>query len=400
MALKENENKDKLRIFLTYCIVNALIGVVFYPLIPFLLSDPPGIIGYGPLEITYFHQRVKYIFIGTLIILLVINSLISRYFLKSFTKEIAILTQSLNALTEDGKIDLDKKIAVTSNGEIGALVRAFNNILALEKENIKKIGERHEMLIQRERLAALGQMIGGIAHNLKTPIVSIAGGTEALKDLINEYQESVADLSVTKEDHLQIAGEMLDWVKEIRSHCAYMSDIISTVKEQAVQMNYFSGNGFTLEELIKRIDILMKYELKKYNCRMEMDVQVDMQTEMTGELNNLVQVFNNLIINAIHAYDGQGGRICLKVAKKDNSFLEFEVRDYGKGIDQEVRKRLFREMVTTKGTKGTGMGLYMSYLTIKGKFGGTIRFESEEDEGTAFYLTVPVADNRADMEVS
>lgn len=400
MVLKENKNKGKKRFLLTFSIANVLIGVVFYPLIPFLLSCFPGVSKNIPLEISDIHQGSQIIFIGTIIIILGINSLISRYFFKSFVKRITIVTQSLKALTEGGKIDLDKKIPVTSNDEIGDLVIAFNMVLDLEKENIKKLGERHEMLIQSERLAALGQMIGGIAHNLKTPIVSTAGGTEALKDLISEYRESVDDLSVTKEDHLQIAGEMLDWVKEIRSHCAYMSEIISAVKEQAVQMNYSSGYGFTLEELIKRIDILMKYELKKYNCMMEMDLQVDMQTEIQGELNNLVQVFNNLITNAIHAYDGQGGRICLKVAQNDNSVLEFEVKDYGKGIDQEVCKRLFKEMVTTKGVKGTGMGLYMSYLTIKGKFGGNIRFESVEGEGTAFYLTVPVANNRANMEVS
>ncbi len=339
-------------------------------------------------------------FLMSFFVLLCINIFILSYFSKSISDDISLVAHNLNDLAEGGKIDLDKKIPVTSNDEIGDLVIAFNKIQDLEKENIRKLKERHEMLIQSERLAALGQMIGGIAHNLKTPIVSISGGTEALKDLINEYQDSVDDLSVTKEDHREIAGEMLDWVKEIRSHCAYMSDIISAVKEQAVQMNYSSGFGFTLEELIKRIDILMKYELKKYNCRMEMDIQVDIQTEIQGELNNLVQVFNNLIINAIHAYDGRGGKIDLRITRNQKGDLEFGIKDYGKGMAQEVRERLFKEMVTTKGTKGTGMGLYMSYLTIKGKFGGTIRFESEEGKGTAFYLTVPVANSRTDAEVS
>ncbi|NLY76302.1 MAG: HAMP domain-containing histidine kinase [Firmicutes bacterium] len=338
-------------------------------------------------------------FLGTFIMLLILNSIVLYYFSSSLSEDISLVAQSLTNLAEGEKVDLDQKIPVTSNDEIGDLVVAFNKILDLEKENIRKIHEKHEMLIQSERLASLGQMIGGIAHNLKTPIMSIAGGTEALKDLINEYRESVDDLNVTKEDHLEIAGEMLEWVKEIKSHCAYMSDIISAVKEQAVQMNYSSGYSFTLEELVKRIEILMKYELKKYNCRIEMDIQVDLQTEIEGELNNLVQVFNNLILNAIQAYDEQGGKIDLIITAQNES-IEFVVRDYGKGIAPEIKDRLFKEMVTTKGAKGTGIGLYMSYLTVKGKFGGNIWFESEQGEGTVFHLTVPVSKNRHNTEVS
>lgn len=269
----------------------------------------------------------------------------------------------------------------------------------MKENNIKKLMKKHEMMIQRERLAALGQMIGGIAHNLKTPIVSIAGGTEALKDLINEYRESVEELSVTQADHKEIAEEMLDWVKEIRFHCAYISDIISAVKEQAAQMNYTPKYVFTLEELLKQINILMKYELKRYNCVLNMDVQVDREAELEGGLNNLAQVFNNIILNAIQAYDGQGGKIDLKMTRNQNGDLMFEVKDYGKGMSQEVRKRLFKEMFTTKDAKGTGIGLLISYLTIKDKFGGTIRFESEEGKGTAFYLTIPAIASRADTEV-
>ena len=144
----------------------------------------------------------------------------------------------------------------------------------------------------------------------------------------------------------------------------------------------------------------MKYELKKYNCRIEMDIQVDLQTEIEGELNNLVQVFNNLILNAIQAYDEQGGKIDLIITAQNES-IEFVVKDYGKGIAPEIKDRLaFKEMVTTKGAKGTGIGLYMSYLTVKGKFGGNIWFESEQGEGTVFHLTVPVSKNRPNTEVS
>ena len=65
------------------------------------------------------------------------------------------------------------------------------------------------------------------------------------------------------------------------------------------------------------------------------------------------------------------------------------IRDYGKGMPDEVKNRLFKEMVTTKGKNGTGLGLYMSYSTIKGRFLGNMEFVSEENTGTMFVITIP-----------
>ena len=75
--------------------------------------------------------------------------------------------------------------------------------------------------MERERLASLGQLIGGIAHNLKTPIMSISGATEGLTDLIKEYDESIGDPEVTNEDHHAIAKDMSEWVDKIKTHTAY-----------------------------------------------------------------------------------------------------------------------------------------------------------------------------------
>jgi PAS domain-containing protein len=130
----------------------------------------------------------------------------------------------------------------------------------------ESLRRNHEMLMEKERLASLGQLIGGIAHNLKTPIMSISGGIEAVQDLVREYQDSIGDPSVTPADHQAIAREMLDWLDKIRPHCSYMSDIITTVKGQAVQFNVDEDQTFTLDELLHRVDLLMNHELKRIIC--------------------------------------------------------------------------------------------------------------------------------------
>jgi signal transduction histidine kinase len=265
------------------------------------------------------------------------------------------------------------------------------------KKNIEIIKRNQEILMEQERMASLGQMIGGIAHNLNTPIMSLAGGIEALKDLVKEYRESVDDDNVTVEDHYEIADEMLEWLEKMKPYCSYMTDLISAVKGQAVQMNYSKYDKFTVEELIKRIDVLMKHELKKHHCILKTDIQIEPNTEIKGELNSLVQVIDNLIMNAIHAYDGETGEIAFRISEHEGD-IEFVISDHGKGMPKEVQDKLFKEMLTTKGKHGTGLGLYMSYSTIKGRFFGTMKFESQECIGTKFYITIPGLNKQIQQE--
>lgn len=254
----------------------------------------------------------------------------------------------------------------------------------------KRYAEKHSIMMERERLATLGQMIGGIAHNLKTPIMSIAGGLEAIDELVDEYDNSIEDDEVTPEDHHEIAADILNWVEKIKPYCTYMSDVISTVKGQTSNLENSTSLKFTVGELVKRVKILMSHELKKNKCRLNISVKVDENTTISGEINNLVQIMNNLISNSIEAYNGEGGEIDL-IVKKNSANLEIVVKDYGCGIPEKVKGKLLKSMITTKGKNGTGLGLYISYSTIKGKFGGTILIDSDEGKGTAITVIIPLA---------
>lgn len=256
------------------------------------------------------------------------------------------------------------------------------------KENLKMLESTQEQLMENARLASLGQLIGGIAHNLNTPIMSIAGFKHALDVLIRELKDSIGNSMVTEADYHQICVEMQDWCDSITPQLTYMSDIITAVRDQAVQFNDNSVVSFTIDNLINRVDILMRYSIKKSHCNLIINSSVDNNTVITGQLNSLIQIINNLIINSIHAYDEQGGNIELNIYKEGSAII-FEVKDYGKGIPANVQEKLFKEMVTSKGKDGTGLGLYMSYATIKAKFGGNITFKSN-DEGTSFYVSIPL----------
>ena len=257
------------------------------------------------------------------------------------------------------------------------------------KLDMQALKDNQDILIERERLASLGQLIGGIAHNLKSPIMSISGATEGLIDLIKEYEESIVDKDVTIDDHLAIANDMKDWISKIKSYLEYMSNIITAVKGQAVALSENTVDSFTVEELTKRVDILMKHELKKALITLNLDLKVPTSLMIHGNINGLVQVINNMISNAIQAYKGKEGQTIDLIITQEKNDVIVSVRDYAGGLPKEVQEKLFKEMITTKGKDGTGIGLFMSYSNIRAHFNGDITYSTEEGKGTIFNIILP-----------
>lgn len=274
------------------------------------------------------------------------------------------------------------------NNFLGILI-LFKDITQ-HKQDIQTIQNNQDMLMEKERLASLGQLIGGISHNLKTPIMSISGAAEGLTDLINEYDASIGDPEVTNDDHHAIANDMREWITKIHSYTAYMSDIIAAVKGQAVNLSENENNAFTVDELFKRVNILMKHEISNASLTLTLDVQVPSTTTLVGDINSLVQVINNLITNAIQSYNGRKGEEIKVLAQKLDNNLIISVIDHGCGMPKEVQDKLFNTMITTKGKNGTGLGMFMSYSTIKGHFNGDITFETEVNKGTTFNVILPL----------
>lgn len=274
------------------------------------------------------------------------------------------------------------------NNFLGILI-LFKDITQ-HKQDIQTIQNNQDMLMEKERLASLGQLIGGISHNLKTPIMSISGAAEGLTDLINEYDASIGDPEVTNDDHHAIANDMREWITKIHSYTSYMSDIITAVKGQAVNLSENENNAFTVDELFKRVNILMKHEISNASLTLAIDVQVPSTTTLVGDINSLVQVINNLITNAIQSYNGRKGEEIKVLAQKLDNNLIISVIDHGCGMTKEVQDKLFNTMITTKGKNGTGLGMFMSYSTIKGHFNGDITFETEVNKGTTFNVILPL----------
>ena len=182
---------------------------------------------------------------------------------------------------------------------------------------------------------------------------------------------------------------MNEWVDKIKTHTSYMSDVITAVKGQAVTLSENQHITFDIDELVKRVDILMRHELKNALITLNISINTDKSTTLHGDITSLVQVINNMISNSIQAYNGKPNESIELIINKEKNNLIISVKDHGCGLPDEVKKKLFKEMITTKGKNGTGLGLFMSYSTIRAHFNGDITFESNSN-GTTFNIIIPI----------
>ena len=281
------------------------------------------------------------------------------------------------------------------------LVLNYRNI----KETNRRLEEAQNQLLQSEKMASIGQLAAGVAHEINNPIGfvnsnlgSLRRYVEALLTLVAAYGrhrdelasdaelarlEKAADLDYIAEDLpalLQESEEGLSRVKKIVQDLKDFSRVDSADWQDAdINAGIESTLNVVMNEVKYRADIERHYgTLPPVRC-------------LAGQLN---QVFMNLIVNAAHAIEGGRGVIALATGCETRGGIAgvwIEVADNGKGMPPEVQRRIFEPFFTTKPVgQGTGLGLSLSFSIVQ-KHGGAIQVQSTPGEGTRFRVWVPVA---------
>lgn len=270
---------------------------------------------------------------------------------------------------------------VIVKGDYFGTIVFFKDITA-QKKNM-------ELMIEKERLMSLSQLIGGVAHNLKTPIMSVAGGLAIIKKDTNKLYLYFNDDN--NDDIEKLMMEINSWHERGQAYLRYMTDIINAIKSQLKDFDQNKKENFLIKDVIKDIVLLMSYELKKNKCKLIQEINIDDSIEIAGDINSLIQVLNNLISNAISAVK-YNTNITLSVYKESKNIV-FAVTNEGNIIPEHVQKKIFTEMITTKGKDGTGLGLYIAKSIIKSRFKGDIYFNSD-NEMTTFFIKIPTKEQK------
>ncbi len=246
-----------------------------------------------------------------------------------------------------------------------------------------------ETMLIVEKMASLGRMTAGIAHEMNTPVAAIRTSLTEMSRLITELDRSVGDPDVTNADFKEIIQEMLHSLELADKSAEKAAAFVHGIKSQTRDLDPKDRFRFNAVTIIREALLLLGHSLKHGHCEAVIDPESEYM-ELYGAPGRFSQVVTNLVNNSIDACtDKKNGLIRISL-KTDGEFTVLTIRDNGCGISRENMTKIFDPMFTTKPFGvGTGLGLTLVHNIILGEFGGKIDVESIPGESTEIILRFP-----------
>ena len=276
------------------------------------------------------------------------------------------------------------------NQELSDSKKQLENYNHELEKTLSDLRAAQKQLIEAEKMASLGSLVAGVAHEINTPLGVGVTSVSTIHEEIKKLEESFSDHSLTR-------SFMEDFCQQSKNLCTILSnnlrrasELIQSFKQVAVDQNTEELREIDLKEYLHEIlnSIGPKFKQTAISIHNECDENIKIST-YAGVV---YQVLSNLLINSLtHAFDEeQKGNITIK-AQLDNDKVAIEYHDDGKGIDLEHLEKIFEPFYTTRrGSGGTGLGLSIVYNLVTGKLGGLIDVESNNETGTVFNIKFPV----------
>jgi signal transduction histidine kinase/HAMP domain-containing protein len=250
-----------------------------------------------------------------------------------------------------------------------------------ELENaLKDLKQTQAQLIQAGKMAAIGELAAGVAHELNNPLSGILGYCQFALEKIS--QKPLAEL--TAEDLASYSQYLKDMEQQSKRCKAIIQNLLKFSRASVKQ----DFQPTDVNSVLRETFAFVKHQLEKHKVKLEQELSASL-SPVAGHFSQLQQVFTNLILNAIQAMP-QGGKLSVETkASEDKKSLEISFADTGKGISREDLSKIFEPFFTTKKVgQGTGLGLSVSYGIVK-DHGGDIKVESAEGEGSTFIVVLP-----------
>lgn len=273
--------------------------------------------------------------------------------------------------------------------------------IALAQRN-SELEEAHATLQQHqnklliaEKMASIGRLTAGIAHEMNTPLAAVRAAFSELQALVTEYEEAIGDAEVNAEDHMEIAGEMRRAIALASKSAERAAGFVRGIKSQTRDLSAHQLTDFNAVTVVDETLLLLSHALRDADCTATFTHNSD-NVELHGSPGRLSQVITNLVTNAIDAMAPLGGGQIHVELDSDGTTTTLSVADTGTGIAPEVASKIFDPMFTTKPFgQGTGLGLSISHDIISADFGGTIEVKSIVGEGATFVLRIGAAKARS-----
>jgi two-component system, NtrC family, sensor kinase len=306
----------------------------------------------------------------TIFLVLTLMVLTAIVFARTITKPIRAVIDGTHRISKD----LGSRIEVDTKDEIATLAEEINEMAATLEQNMEEKRLVEEQICQSEKLASVGEMAAGLAHEINTPLSNI----RALASLARK------DINKDKIDPISILEDFRDIGEQTEKCSQIIAGLLGFARKQ--QSKFVLHN---LNDLIEKALSLVRIKSDKKNIIIDFR-RNEKLPHIKVDGHQIEQVCVNILLNALDAVEPKD-RITVE-ADFSGAFVSLRFSDTGSGIDPEIIGKIFDPFFTTKGVgKGTGLGLSLSYGIVK-NHGGTIQVESSRDTGTLFTVILPTGD--------
>jgi signal transduction histidine kinase len=256
-------------------------------------------------------------------------------------------------------------------------------------QTLEELERTQEQLVESKKMASLGNLVAGVAHEINTPV---GIGITAVTSLIRKTEEFVSDYNADQisvddlEDYLQKSYEISELMLRNLQRTA---NLIQSFKQVSVDQSTEQKRRFNLKNYLN--DVIATLEPKLKHKKIAFDIQCDDDLEIESYPGDFAQIFTNLILNSLnHGFaDKDSGEIRIGIQQKsENSRITLTYEDNGNGIPDDILPKIFDPFFTTNKQGGTGLGMHIVYNLITQKLNGEISCQSEEGRGVSFEIRV------------
>ncbi|MCE3264958.1 MAG: hypothetical protein K0R43_4037 [Pseudoduganella sp.] len=244
-------------------------------------------------------------------------------------------------------------------------------------------------LVEQEKMAALGSLVAGVAHEVNTPVGVALTAASAMSSYTGQLLSVLEAPKVSRSDLVNLASRLNDAAALIEQNLHRAADLIGNFKQLAVDQGSEHVSTLALADYVQGVVSAHSPELRKAGIKVELQIDPHLRPRLPP--GKFSQVLSNLLMNAArHAYpDGRGGTVTVSAVAAEG-WLEMHFTDYGVGLAPGVRERIYEPFFTTKrGQGGSGLGMHIVY-TIMQQMGGTVEVQSQPGEGCSFRLQLPL----------
>lgn len=255
---------------------------------------------------------------------------------------------------------------------------------------IDSLNKAQETIIESEKMASLGEMVAGIAHEINTPVGIIVTAASYLQERTEDILDAYKNNTLKKNIFADYCENIITTTSLILSNSKRSSNLISSFKQVAVDQTSDDLRKIKIEDYINEIVTSLNPHFKKNRYKIVVECEQNYYVETYPGA--IAQIITNFILNSIkHGFEDLKDGIIRLTVSKNNNLLKIIYSDDGHGMSPENTKKIYDPFFTTKrSTGGSGLGMHIVYNLVTQKLNGTITCKSKKGEGTAFELNFPV----------